>query len=297
MDKLGCIYKYTSPSGKCYIGKTFNLNRRVKDHLNRSNKSKFKNKFYGAIRKYGYENFKLEILENNIVSNKELSELEKYYIILFDSKLNGYNLTDGGDGLSKNQILLFNKDENNYFIGTAEMVNGNITHSTKDKVSAINETTGEIKHLSKEEFDSNPAYVGICKNTITVKNKINGKMERIHKDKFDNNFEGCTKGLTPAWDLRTNSKVHITSAEYKNNDFYVRHLRLWHAPKSKSNVFSQKAWASAKQIKILLDENVSCNKIIKIYKTKVHNIINLLLSGWIPEQDDIWVKDFDGYKG
>lgn len=295
--KNGCIYKYTSPSGKCYIGKTNNIERRVKDHYKRSQNLKYKTKFYDAIRKHGYENFQLEILTNNISSNEELNNLEIYFIKLFNSKINGYNLTDGGDGLSKNQILLFNKIEEKYFIGTKDMINENITHSTKLKVTAIDNRTGEIIHVTKKEFDNNINYVGVCKNTITVKNKHTNKMERIHKSEFNENYVGCTNGLTTAWDLRTNTKVHITSDEYKNNDFYVRHLRLWHAPKSKSNINSQKAWSNAKHIKILLNNKTPYNKINMIYKTKVCNIIKLLLSGWNPDNDEIWVRDFDGYKG
>lgn len=98
----GIIYKYTSPSGKCYIGQTYRENKRKKEHIN-SAKSGSKCAFHKAIRKYGIDNFKYEILiEVESESIKELKEklnnLEVYYINKFKSnKLeNGYNLTDGG---------------------------------------------------------------------------------------------------------------------------------------------------------------------------------------------------------
>ena len=51
-----------------------------------------------AIQKYGKENFTKEILERNISDFDLLCEREKYYIKLYDTKINGYNMTDGGLG-------------------------------------------------------------------------------------------------------------------------------------------------------------------------------------------------------
>lgn len=51
-----------------------------------------------AIRKYGKENFKKEIID--LAENKiELNEKEKYWIKFYNCKTpNGYNIADGGDG-------------------------------------------------------------------------------------------------------------------------------------------------------------------------------------------------------
>jgi hypothetical protein len=53
-----------------------------------------------AIKKYGKENFKKKILEDNIRSKKELNEREKYWISFYNStdKDIGYNIAKGGDG-------------------------------------------------------------------------------------------------------------------------------------------------------------------------------------------------------
>lgn len=51
----GIIYKFTSPSGKSYIGQTNQGNKRYSQHA-KSSKSK-DGKFQRAIRKYGFENF------------------------------------------------------------------------------------------------------------------------------------------------------------------------------------------------------------------------------------------------
>lgn len=55
--------------------------------------------FHNAIRKYGYENIKWEILENNIQNTDSLKEREKFWIRQYGTfGKNGYNMTEGGDG-------------------------------------------------------------------------------------------------------------------------------------------------------------------------------------------------------
>ena len=85
----GYIYKLISPSDKCYIGQTVNFNRRLSDYKNFHHCEKQK-KLFNAIKKYGFENFRIEVIEIiNIESKKELqsklNELEILYIKIFDS--------------------------------------------------------------------------------------------------------------------------------------------------------------------------------------------------------------------
>lgn len=96
-----CIYCYTSPSGKKYIGQAKNFIKRHKGHIsisNNVNSRAYNHQFHKAIRKYGIENFKIDILEYNIKTKQELNEKEKFYISLYDTFRNGYNSTLGGDG-------------------------------------------------------------------------------------------------------------------------------------------------------------------------------------------------------
>ena len=93
----GIVYKATSPSGKIYIGITItSLKERIRIHL-RSLKKGSRTPFHDAIRKYNAKNICWEIIDR---ANdwKELCELEKKYIALYDSFKNGYNLTLGGEG-------------------------------------------------------------------------------------------------------------------------------------------------------------------------------------------------------
>lgn len=101
---IGIIYRFISPSGKSYIGQT------IQDPLKRKEQHRFnaekgvKSKFYDAIRKYGFDSFKFEILYTLTDSpdlKSELNSLETYYIGKYDSFNNGYNMTIGGDSSGK----------------------------------------------------------------------------------------------------------------------------------------------------------------------------------------------------
>ena len=65
----GIIYKITNPkNGKAYIGQTTRkLRRRKERHLCRFNKGDRDHKIYLAMKKYGFENFEWEKLEENIL--------------------------------------------------------------------------------------------------------------------------------------------------------------------------------------------------------------------------------------
>ena len=92
------VYKITNlVNEKCYIGITTNLEYRWHCHRNAPNYPYLKNPLYSAMRKYGIENFKIEIVEETD-SLEKLAKLEDYYINLYKSRDPniGYNLSAGG---------------------------------------------------------------------------------------------------------------------------------------------------------------------------------------------------------
>ena len=96
------IYKITNTiNNKVYIGKSTNIEKRWKYHLEHYTCSKEFNKtLYKALRKYGDKNFTFEVIESmDDLSYDDISnEREKYWIEYYNSYKNGYNETPGGDG-------------------------------------------------------------------------------------------------------------------------------------------------------------------------------------------------------
>ena len=93
------VYRIISPSGKSYIGITSEtLKKRWDNHVRAAVKNPKPHPFRDAIRKYGKENFALEVLSENL-SEDDAKALEIAFISLFDTqnREHGYNISAGGD--------------------------------------------------------------------------------------------------------------------------------------------------------------------------------------------------------
>jgi group I intron endonuclease len=96
---MGCLYRITSPSGKCYLGITSKTAaERWTAHLQRTREGRSQ-ALQKAIVKYGADAFTVETL---VIADKwdYLCDLERKAIAAFNTKApHGYNLTDGGEGI------------------------------------------------------------------------------------------------------------------------------------------------------------------------------------------------------
>ena len=103
--KIGVIYKYTSPSGKVYIGQTINEKSRKQGHKKSIDNPKCNTRFKRALIKYGYDNFQYEVIikfnptDDLLRLKRVLNKLEERYIKIYNSSHPefGYNLTTGGE--------------------------------------------------------------------------------------------------------------------------------------------------------------------------------------------------------
>lgn len=93
---------------KSYIGRCITLNTKKrwgnKGNGYKPQKGKPYTSFWSAIQEYGWDSFHHDIIEiieaeTKDELNKVLNEREKYYIGLYDSYNNGYNNTQGGEGV------------------------------------------------------------------------------------------------------------------------------------------------------------------------------------------------------
>lgn len=97
MEK-GKIYKIVNNvNGLVYVGCTVNsLEHRFYEHIYRCFKTDYKSKLYNSMKKYGLENFTIELIEE--CDLKIIYDTEKKYIKEYNSYENGLNTTLGGEG-------------------------------------------------------------------------------------------------------------------------------------------------------------------------------------------------------
>jgi group I intron endonuclease len=180
------IYKATNIiNGKIYIGKTVKaLKSRIAEHKADINRGQIFH-FHRALIKYGFDNFKWEILEkaNDL---DELNRLECYYIELFNSRdrLLGYNIAYGGCG-GGNRIGVILSDETKKKISTAKtgISWGNHTEESKRQISSkrkgIKFSDTHRSNLCKARSKRTTTEATRHKMSISSKGKINIKQYKL----------------------------------------------------------------------------------------------------------------------
>ena len=142
----GIIYKYTSPSGRSYIGQTTNEKIR-REHWNTEGPYAGR-KIDRARERYGIHSFTYEVLETRFYESKKeahdgLDALEVYYIGLYDSYKNGYNCTTGGN----TTLGYIHTEETKIKISKAH-TGKKLSNETKAKLSSIRKGKKHSKEWS-----------------------------------------------------------------------------------------------------------------------------------------------------
>ena len=166
LEIVGVVYKYTSPSGKSYIGQTTDEVHRRRTWFC------MKRRYAGttinrARAKYGPENFEYTVLFKKVFTSfeeakAELDKMEIHYIELYDTFKNGYNNTIGG---------LYPE------ISLQTAIKGRIVGKNFRKVSERQLKKYLPKH-TKEEIQQ------LRKET----NRRNGRWQKIYQFDLDGNF-------------------------------------------------------------------------------------------------------------
>ena len=127
-------------TGKCYVGVSVNIHSRWRQHKYWAKNQDVVSLITKSIKKNGVENFEFSIIEE---CGKDLfDEKERYWIEKYDSVLNGYNLTYGGNlrkVLSDETRLKMSKSR----IGVPK------SQSHKEKIAAVNGSKESREKFSK----------------------------------------------------------------------------------------------------------------------------------------------------
>lgn len=194
------IYKVTGPTNKIYIGMTTKcLDKRKKSH---KKAFKYHNlKFYNAIKKYGWDSFVWEELYYTD-DFTDLVNKEKYFINLYNSKINGYNLTDGGEGVlgyvvPEEMKKLYSEKTKKYWNNCSLEQKQNIisgilknSYAGKNKKEIIDNFGNIYKSLTDASIKNN-VTVGAISYAIKYKSFCNKKFFKFN----ENNNEFLNYGI------------------------------------------------------------------------------------------------------
>ena len=144
--------------------------------------------FARAIRKYGKENFIIEVIDT-AESQEELNQKEQYWIKFYDSVHQGYNETDAISKCGGNTYQSKNNEEMKIIKDKIRQTKLGAKNPMAQKVKRINIKTNEVS-----VFDTVIACAKACgikngKTSITT--RLNGKIKSPFKDIWM--FEYCEK--------------------------------------------------------------------------------------------------------
>lgn len=209
-----CVYRYWSPSGKSYIGKT---NQGI---VTRAGKNGYGYRvcphFYNAIQEYGWDWFEnhREILANDL-TNDEADNLEQYYIKKFNSIKNGYNIQIGG---SFNTRDMFVKPVVGINCFTKEV---RIFESITEAKNELNIRSSKISAIAKHEGN----YRTVGDYTWIYLSEWEG-MSQEEKDKY---FEIMPEFHSKGWQKYTRIVRLNDKKEYKTFIEAAKDSNITHA--------------------------------------------------------------------
>lgn len=149
-------------NNKKYIGLTSNENPKIRwDSHKREVKRGSNLPIHKALRKYGYDNFKFNVIVSGISNKTELNYAEKYLIAFYNTVEDGYNCTIGGEGHS------------------AFGVNHHLFGSKNERISILNKSR---KGIPLSDNHKNAIKKGSRKLKHTEENKI--KLSEIKKQQW-----------------------------------------------------------------------------------------------------------------
>jgi group I intron endonuclease len=182
----GIIYKITNKiNNKSYVGCTINnIKKRFEEHVCRC-KTNVNSKFYNSMRKYGFENFSIEILE--ICDINVIYDKEREYILKYDTFKNGLNSTLGGEGCLgyvhsneiRKKISKSLKDGNSHKGKSYEELYGkNAEHQKNKRKEKVKTYWKEINELDKLK------RINTLRSVVRSKSKYSEQLIKEIKEKL-----------------------------------------------------------------------------------------------------------------
>ena len=175
------IYKITNiQNNKVYIGQTIRpVEKRFHRHLNDALNNIIDTHLARAIRKYGKENFSIQIIDT-ATTQEELNEKERYWIKYYNSVETGYNETDAISKCGGNTYQSKTKEEMDIIKEKIRQTKIGDKNPMARKIKRTNIITNEV-----EIFDtviSCARACGIKNGKTSISTRLNGQVQSPFKN-------------------------------------------------------------------------------------------------------------------
>lgn len=201
------IYKFVSPSGKVYIGQSWDIEKRFKDHGRHYKQARHTMKFYNSIRKYGFESHKFEII-HELPADVDQCVLDSYEQLYMDFYRDGgfelLNLKEGGSNGKLSEEL------------KQKMRGRTVSNETRSRLSESRKglkLSDEVKKKLRERRRLNPHTRKETQDEALAKihqSNIGKKTPQEKKEKIRHSLKEFYKNNPDV--LRTMSRTRIESA-------------------------------------------------------------------------------------
>ena len=177
------IYKITNKiNGKVYIGQTIRpVQYRFHRHINDAMRNIIDTHFARAIRKYGPDQWLLEVIDN-AETQEELNQKEQYWIQYYNSIENGYNETDAINKCGGNTYRSKTKEEMEVIKEKIRQTKMGNKNPMAKKIKRINIQTDEI-NIFETIIDCARAC-GINNGKTSITTRLNGQIKSPFKGKW-----------------------------------------------------------------------------------------------------------------
>ena len=177
------IYKITNKiNGKVYIGQTIRpVQYRFHRHINDAMRNIIDTHFARAIRKYGPDQWLLEVIDN-AETQEELNQKEQYWIQYYNSVEEGYNETDAINKCGGNTYRSKTEEEMEVIKEKIRQTKIGNKNPMAKKIKRINIQTGEIDIF--ETIINCAKACGINNGKTSITTRLNGQIKSPFKGKW-----------------------------------------------------------------------------------------------------------------
>ena len=177
------IYKITNKiNGKVYIGQTIRpVQYRFHRHINDAMRNIIDTHFARAIRKYGPDQWLLEVIDN-AETQEELNQKEQYWIQYYNSVEEGYNETNAINKCGGNTYRSKTEEEMEVIKEKIRQTKIGNKNPMAKKIKRINIQTGEIDIF--ETIINCAKACGINNGKTSITTRLNRKIKSPFKGKW-----------------------------------------------------------------------------------------------------------------